>query len=43
MQHIQDNLQLKARRLRNVTIAGHKFKNMPVYERSGKGIQILFN
>ena len=26
IQHIQKNLQLKASHLRNVTIAGHKFK-----------------
>ena len=36
MQHIQENLQLKAGRLRNVTIAGNKLKNLPVYERGGK-------
>ena len=38
MQNIQENMQLKAGRLRNVIIAGHKFKNIPVYERGGKGI-----
>ena len=32
MHHIQENLQLKAGRLRNVTIAGNKFNNIPVYE-----------
>ena len=31
MQHIQEKLQLKAGSLRNVTIAGQKFKNIPVY------------
>ena len=35
-------LQLKYGRLRNVTIACHKFKNRPVYERCGKCIQSLF-
>ena len=38
MQHIKEKLQLKAGRLRNVTIAGYKFKNIPVYERGGKCI-----
>ena len=33
---------MKAGNLRNVTIAGHKFKNIPVYERGGKGIRSLF-
>ena len=33
---------LKAGHLRNVTIAGHKFKNIPVYECGGKFIQSLF-
>ena len=40
--HIQEKLQLKAGCLRNVTIACHKFKNIPVYERGGKCIRILF-
>ena len=42
MQHIQDKLKLKDVRLRNVTIAAHKFKNIPVYERVRKCIQSLF-
>ena len=42
MQHMQEYLQLKADRLRNVTIDGHKFENIPVYERGYKGIQFLF-
>ena len=42
MQNIQENMQLKAGRLRNVIIAGHKFKNIPVYERGGKGIWFVF-
>ena len=42
MQRIQENLQLKAGRLRNVTIAGQKFKYICMYERGGKGIQSLF-
>ena len=42
MQHIQEKLQLKAVRLRNFTIAGHKFKNIHAYECGGKCIQILF-
>ena len=28
--------------MRNVTIASHKFKNIPVYERDGKCMQSLF-
>ena len=35
MQHIQENLQLKAGRLHNVTIVCHKFKNIPAYEYGG--------
>ena len=42
MQRIQEKLQLKAGRLRNVAIAGHKFKNIPVYEHSSKRIRSLF-
>ena len=42
MKHIQEKLQLKAGRLRNVTIDGHKFKYIHVYERGGKVIQSLF-
>ena len=42
MQHTQENIQLKAGRFRNVIIAGHKFKNIPLYERGGKGIRFLF-
>ena len=42
LQHIQENLQLKADRLRNVTIAGHKLKYIPVYECCGKGIHVFF-
>ena len=38
MHHIQENIQLKDGRLRNVTIAGHKLKYIPVYECSGKGL-----
>ena len=36
MQHLREKLQLRAGRLRNVTIAGHNFRNLPVYERVGK-------
>ena len=43
MYRIQEKLQFKAGFLRNVTIAGHKFKNIPVYERGGKGLRSLFN
>ena len=39
MQHIQEKLQSKAGRLYNVTIAGHKFKKIPVYECGGKCIK----
>ena len=42
IQHIQENLQLKAGRLRNVTIASQKLKYIRMYERGGKGIQSLF-
>ena len=42
MQNIKENIQLKAGGLRNVTTAGHKFKNIPVYERGGKVIRSLF-
>ena len=42
MHNIQETLQLRAGCLRNITIAGHKFKNIPVYERGGKYIQIVF-
>ena len=42
MQHMEENLHLKDGRLHNVTISGQKLKNIPVYERSGKGIRSLF-
>ena len=42
VQHTQEKIWLKAGRLRNITIAGHKFKNIPVFERGGKIILILF-
>ena len=42
IQHIQEHLQLKSGCLRNITIACHKFKNIPVFERGGKCIQSLF-
>ena len=42
MQHIQETLQSKAGCLRNVTIAGHKFKDITVNERGGKCIRSLF-
>ena len=42
MQHTQENIQLKAGSLRNVTIDYQKFKNIPDYERGGKCIQSLF-
>ena len=38
----QEKLQLKSVYLLNFTIAGHKFKNIPAYERGGKFIQGLF-
>ena len=41
MQHIQENIHFKAGHLRNITVAGQKFKNIPVYERGGKGIQFF--
>ena len=42
MQHIQENLQLKAGLSRYFIIACHNFKNIPVYERAGKRIRLLF-
>ena len=42
MQHIQEKLLFKAGRLHNIIISGHKFKNVPVYERGGKRILLLF-
>ena len=42
IQHIKENLQLKAGRLRNVIISCHKSKTIPVYDRGGKGIRLLF-
>ena len=42
MQHIQEKLQLKAVCLRNVTIAGHKFKNIPMYECGSKCARSFF-
>ena len=42
MQHIQEKIWLKAVRLCNVTIAGHKRKNISVYELGGKDIKGLF-
>ena len=42
MHYMQENIQLKAGRFRNVTIAGHNLKNIPVYECNGKAIQFLF-
>ena len=42
MQYIQVKLLLKSGCLRNVTIACHKFKNIPVHERGGNCICSLF-
>ena len=42
IQHMQENIQFKAGCLHNITIDGHKFKNIPVYECGGKCIQFLF-
>ena len=42
MQHIQEKIWLKAGRLCSVTIAGHKFKNISVYELGSKDIKRLF-
>ena len=42
MHNIQENLQLKASRLRNFTISDQKFNNIPVYESGGKCIRSLF-
>ena len=42
MHHFQEKIQLKAGRLHNVAIAGHNFKNLPVYERGGKALEVIF-
>ena len=42
MQYIEENMKFKARRLRNVAIAGHKLKYITVYECGGKCIRSLF-
>ena len=42
MHHMKEKLQLKAGRLRNVTIAGNKSRNIPVYERGDKVIRFWF-
>ena len=42
MKHTQEKHQSKSGSLQNVTITGHKFKNITVYEKGGKGMHILF-
>ena len=42
MQHLQEKLQLKECHLRNVTITGLNFKNLPMYEPSGKALEGMF-
>ena len=42
MQNTQEKLHLKAGRLGNFIVAGHRLKNIPVHERGGKGILFLF-
>ena len=42
MQNIKENIQLKYVRLQNVTIACHRFINIPMYQRGGKCIRSLF-
>ena len=42
MQYLREKLQMKAGRLRNVTIAGHSFEDSPVYERDGKALEGMF-
>ena len=42
MHYAQEKILLKADHLHNVTIAGHTLKNLPVYERGDKGLQIVF-
>ena len=39
MHHLQEKLELKAGRLRNVTIVNHNFKILPVYERRKKALE----
>mmetsp|Transcript_27310 Transcript_27310/g.39559 ORF Transcript_27310/g.39559 Transcript_27310/m.39559 type:complete len:194 (-) Transcript_27310:94-675(-) len=41
VQFIQQNLCVKAGAVRDVSIAGHTFRDMPVYERGGKSIKSL--
>ena len=39
MQYLREKLQMKAGRLRTITIAGHNFKVLPVYDRGGKSLE----
>ena len=42
MHHLGEKLQLKAGRLRNVTIVGHNFNILPVYDCGGKALEGMF-
>ena len=42
MQNLREKIQLKAGRLRNVTISGHNLKNLPVCERGSKALEVMF-
>ena len=39
MQNLREKIQLKAGRLRNVTIAGHNLNFLPVYALGGKALE----
>ena len=42
MQYLRENILMKAGRLRTITIAGHNFKVLPVYDRGGKSLEGMF-
>jgi hypothetical protein len=42
IEYLQERLQFKPGRMRNVTIAGHTFTNLPVYERGGLSFESMF-
>lgn len=43
MDYLQETLQFKPGRMRNVKIAGHTFTNLPVYERGGQSFESMFD
>jgi hypothetical protein len=42
IQYAQQSLNVKPGVMRNIKVAGHIFRNMPVYERGGTSVQSLF-